>query len=141
MWLDINEYNPQDTCAICYNELGITQSIYAMPCRHIFHNNCLTDYCVSNEGIINRTRCPICRRNPGYTCMDVWAFRENVLGGDLDEILPPHVMNIYLQQQNENREGGKRYLTKKKKNRKKIHKKSKKRKTKSNKTPNQKSHR
>ena len=109
MWLDINKYNPQDLCAICYNELGITQAIYSMPCRHIFHNNCLTDYCEYNEGMIT---CPSCRRNYEYEyiCMDVWAFRENVLGGDLDEILPPHVMNIYLQQQNENREGGKRYL-------------------------------
>jgi hypothetical protein len=144
MWLDINKYNPQNICAICFGELGVIQSIYEMPCHHIFHNNCLSDYCESNRDII---KCPICRSNPEYTCTDVWAFKENALGGNLDEI-PPHVINIYLQQQQphlrqNSKEGGKKYLLhqpKRKKTARKIHKKSKKRKTKSNKTFNKKSH-
>jgi hypothetical protein len=76
-WIDKNQYDPDEICPICYEKYGTTQGIYKTNCNHIFHNNCLNEYCEHNNGEIV---CPICRADVGYTCTDVWAFKEQLLG-------------------------------------------------------------
>jgi hypothetical protein len=73
MWLGVNQYNPDDICSICHENYGTSQAIYKTPCNHVFHNNCLNQYCEMYEGNIV---CPICRSDLGDSCMDVWAFKE-----------------------------------------------------------------
>ena len=101
-WLSIDEYNSNDICPICHEEYGTTQAIYKTECGHIFHNNCLNDYCEHYDGNIV---CPMCRANIGENaCMDVWAFKNKALGrlnNDLYFRNNPHVQSIYNSQLND----------------------------------------
>jgi hypothetical protein len=101
-WLSIDEYNSNDVCPICHEEYGTTQAIYKTECGHIFHNNCLNDYCEHYGGNIV---CPICRANIGENaCMDVWAFKNKALGRPNNDLYfrnNPHVQSIYNSQLND----------------------------------------
>jgi len=103
MWLDTNQYDPNDKCPICHEEYGTTQAIYQTPCKHDFHNNCLNEYCEHYNGNIV---CPVCRSDIEYSCMDVWAFKNKALGdpdgGPLFD--NQHVLAIYDSQE----EGGRK---------------------------------
>jgi len=143
MWLGVNQYNPDDICSICHENYGTSQAIYKTPCNHVFHNNCLNQYCEMYEGNIV---CPICRSDLGDSCMDVWAFKEMALTDRDDVPLPfqsdEHILNIYRNQAQVPQQGGKKRRsrrtknrrtknrTRKGKNRKSKNKKSKKRRTK-----------
>lgn len=94
-WIDTTQYDPMDICPICQLKYGKKKAVYKTECNHVFHNDCLNDYCESQGGII---RCPICRTNLDYVCMDVWAFKEHALGENNDSYLfngNRHVLSIY----------------------------------------------
>ena len=77
-WLDTTEYNPKEICPLCLRKYTKAKGVYQiLPCKHIFHNDCLNDYCEHQNGTI---KCPVCRSDAGqYTCMDVWAFKNYAL--------------------------------------------------------------
>lgn len=136
MWLNITEYNPNDLCPICHDEYGTTQAIFKTPCNHIFHNNCLNQYCEHNNGNVV---CPVCRRDIGYSCTDVWAFENKALGNPEGTPLfnNQHVYSIYNSQTTDGEErllqGGKRKRTNKPKRKsRKLNKKKKQNKRKTN---------
>jgi hypothetical protein len=118
-WLEPSEYNPTDICSICHDDFGTQQAIYKTPCNHIFHNNCLNDYC-ENAGSIFASEddeqmfmlpCPMCRANlDENVCNDVWAFEEHALAPEyVEEIASkPHVLRIYQQGESLASQGGKR---------------------------------
>jgi hypothetical protein len=107
-WLDISQYNPTDICQICQEEYGTQQAIFRTPCGHDFHNNCLSDYCESQNGNI---LCPVCRADIGESCMSVWAFKEHALGNSAGGPLfngNQRILNIYNGQNMVPQQGGKR---------------------------------
>jgi hypothetical protein len=77
-WLDKTEYNPKEICSLCLEKYTKSKGVYQiLPCKHIFHNDCLNRYCEHEEGDI---KCPLCRGDTEeYTCMDVWAFKNYAL--------------------------------------------------------------
>ncbi len=112
-WQDVDKYNPKDKCSICYEEYGTTQAIYKTPCNHMFHNNCLNEYCEHHEGEIV---CPLCRADIEYTCMDVWAFKNKSLGSQKGIIFDnEHVDKIYNSQTMQGGRRKRRKLTKRRK--------------------------
>ena len=93
-WIAPPEYNSDDICPICQDIFGITTAVYKTDCNHIFHNNCLLKTCESQE----IPKCPVCRHELGYDCIDVWAFKENALGNSDDRLLFDrniHILDIY----------------------------------------------
>lgn len=89
-WLDPTQYNPKDVCSLCLNKFGVKKAVYKTQCNHVFHNNCLDDYCEHHYGNI---KCPICRKTIS-DCERFWAFRnktlrEQVFNGN------QHVISIY----------------------------------------------
>ena len=94
-WVDPSQYDPDDHCPICHEDYGIAQAIYKTPCNHLFHNNCLQDYCLIRDDNIT---CPACRSNVEYACMDVWAFKTKTLGNPYGNELfhgNQHLLQIY----------------------------------------------
>lgn len=93
-WLDPSEYNPSDICPICHEEYGTTTGIYKTDCNHIFHNDCLYEYCKLKAQI----ECPICRSDLENACDDVFAFKRFALGSPSGEPLfngNQHIQDIY----------------------------------------------
>lgn len=134
MWLELNQYNPDDMCSICHENYGTTQAIYKTPCNHIFHNNCLNEYCEMYEGDVV---CPICRSNLGDSCMDVWAFKEQSLSDQLPFKEDEHIVNIYQNQGQSAQQGGKKRKSRRTKNKTR---KGKNRRTKNRRTKNRRTH-
>jgi hypothetical protein len=94
--IDLSQYNPDDTCPICHENYGTTKGIYKTDCGHIFHNDCLNEYCELKHGEIT---CPICRGDVGNACMAVWAFKEKALGYDVNLFNGnQHILDIYRNQ-------------------------------------------
>ena len=100
-WVSLTQYNPDEICSICQEPLGTQQAIYKTPCNHLFHNNCLNQYCEMEGRMDPQTgtftlSCPLCRSNLDENiCNDVWAFREKVLGTPLPFQNDPHILHIY----------------------------------------------
>lgn len=114
-WVDINDYDPNEICPICTENFGRVKAIYKTPCNHMFHNNCLLNYCESKKGIIT---CPICRKNLDDSCLDVWNFKEHNLGSIDGRPLfnSEHVSKLYeRKQRTPSRQGGKKQKTQKNK--------------------------
>lgn len=132
-WVSLDQYNPDDICSICQEPLGTQQAIYKTPCNHLFHNNCLNQYC-EMEGRINpqtgafTLSCPLCRSNLDENiCNDVWAFQEKALSAPLPFKNDPHIVQIY---EGLPPQGGRRKTTKRRNTRRKTIRKRKTRKTK-----------
>jgi hypothetical protein len=107
MWVDDTEYDPLKLCTLCDKPYGSSQAIFKTPCDHLFHNNCLNEYCEKN----NNNICPVCGKDIGYSCTDVYAFKEKLLGDDKGNPLfegNEKILNIY-----EGQEGGKKRRAKK----------------------------
>ena len=120
-WIDSSEYNPTDICSICLNAYGTTEGIYKTKCNHIFHNNCLDEYC---DEMMGEIRCPLCRGDVGKLCHDVYAFKERVLGNSDGKSLfngNKKILNIYNA-----RQGGMRYKIVKRKTKKQSKRKTRK---------------
>ncbi len=73
-------------CAFCLQSLKNDKDlVYALKCHHVFHNNCIVEYCqsVSSQTVINGGLCcPLCRKKntPDYAeATDVWAYKEKCL--------------------------------------------------------------
>ena len=91
-WLEPDEYDKNEDCAICFEPLGTTQAIFQLNCGHKFHNNCLLKWCDSKEGNIT---CPLCRAPADEgVCNSVYAFKEHVLDESSISNLP-HILSIY----------------------------------------------
>ena len=95
-WIGPDEYNQEEQCSICLEKYGVAKAIYRTTCNHIFHNDCLDDYCEIKQGIIE---CPMCRTNVGELCNNVSAFKSKSLGsptkGEPTFNENQHVLNIY----------------------------------------------
>jgi hypothetical protein len=117
MWLSLSKYDHNDICPMCHENYGTTQAIFKTPCNHLFHNDCLNDYCEAHNGNVV---CPVCRSDLGYSCTNVWAFKEGALTDREDAPLPfqndEHILNIYRNQVPP--QGGKRRRPRKMKTRK-----------------------
>ena len=48
--------NMEERCPICIEDFKNRQTVYNLPCSHIFHVRCL------NKELKNRQRCPMCRK-------------------------------------------------------------------------------
>ena len=105
-WIDTTQYDPAELCSICHEPYGTTTAIYKTPCRHIFHNDCLYNYCKSTNGKIV---CPVCRADVEEACMDVSAFKEKALY-EPSELFSEnqHVLDIYNNINKPLSNGGKR---------------------------------
>lgn len=54
-------------CSICYEEM--TSKTVCLPCKHFFHDECITKWFQSKNSLLDYT-CPICRRRVyKATCM------------------------------------------------------------------------
>jgi hypothetical protein len=105
--IDSSQYDPDDICPICHDNYGTTKGIYKTECNHIFHNDCLNEYCELKHGEIS---CPICRGDVGDACMAVWAFKEKALGNPMSGPLfngNQHILDIYRNQNST--QGGRRH--------------------------------
>jgi len=94
-WVNTNEYDPTDTCPICYEEYSVAQAIYKTSCGHLFHNNCLNAYFEAHHGYGD---CPTCRSNVPYANLDVWAFKNKVLHSTAEYPLfngNQHLLQLY----------------------------------------------
>jgi hypothetical protein len=126
MWVDDTEYDPLKFCTLCDKEYGTSKAIFKTPCDHLFHNNCLKDYCEDKEKeekikkVKNKEYkmeapgCPVCGKDIGYSCIDVWAFKEKLLGNPDGNPLfegNKHILDIY-DAQVQDQEGGKKRRTK-----------------------------
>lgn len=94
-WIEPDEYDEHEECAICQDSLGQEQAIFKLSCGHTFHNNCLVNWCEAKQGVIT---CPLCRVPvDSDVCNSVWSFQENVL--DVSSIRNlPHTLSIYKKQ-------------------------------------------
>jgi hypothetical protein len=45
----------EKNCSICLDEFLAESQLYAIPCKHLFHKECLTDWVAENY------KCPVCR--------------------------------------------------------------------------------
>jgi hypothetical protein len=84
-WLTYDEL-PEDKkdelCSLCHVKFSETPDkvIYKTECGHLFHNNCLNDYCEHHSELkIYAINCPICRKDLGWTCINVDAFSGKYL--------------------------------------------------------------
>jgi hypothetical protein len=84
-WLTYHEL-PEDKkdelCSLCHVKFSETPDkvIYKTECGHLFHNKCLNDYCEHHSELkIYAINCPICRKDLGWTCINVDAFSEKYL--------------------------------------------------------------
>lgn len=94
--IDLSQYNPDDICPICHEKYGTTKGIYKTDCGHIFHNDCLYEFCEHKHGDIS---CPMCRADLGQTCHAVAAFKEKALGDDVHLFNGnQHILDIYRNQ-------------------------------------------
>jgi hypothetical protein len=97
-WLDTTQYNTNDICPICHDNYGTSKAIFKTVCKptgHIFHNDCLLEYCIKKNG---KFVCPICRSNVKNACIDVSEFKAHNLGSSLGIPLfngNQHILNIY----------------------------------------------
>jgi hypothetical protein len=104
-WIDSTQYDEKEPCPICHEKYGKTKGIYRASCGHIFHNDCLNDYCDHLNGVIV---CPLCRKDVGNLCIDVWAFKEKALSNNSGEPLfngNKEILNAY----NGTHKGGKKH--------------------------------
>ena len=119
-WLEPDEYDENEDCAICFEPLGTTQAIFQLNCGHKFHNNCLLKWCDSKEGNIT---CPLCRAPADEgVCNSVYAFKEHVLDESSISNLP-HTLSIYKKGSSGgklNKKRRRKTTTKKRKNNKKT---------------------
>lgn len=127
MWVDVAEYNKDDLCPICHEIYGIEHAIFKTPCNHMFHNNCLDQYCETYEGNV---QCPVCRSNIGNSCMSVWAFKTKSLGNPDGKPLfdSEHIYKIYNSQRggvSKKRRSKRKHHNKRKQTRKRTHRKRK----------------
>lgn len=84
-WLTYHEL-PEDKkgeiCSLCHVKFSETPDkvIYKTQCGHLFHNKCLNDYCEHHSELkIYAINCPICRKDLGWTCINVDAFSGKYL--------------------------------------------------------------
>jgi len=86
-WLSIDDaaVDENDKCPFCLEKFVDTPelAIYQTDCGHIFHNDCLSNICEHKHDIV---LCPLCRKDLGYDCIDVYAFKNHILG---TETIPP----------------------------------------------------
>jgi|GEM_PF-4408122 len=96
-WVSPNQYDPTDTCPICYEEYGLAQAVYKTSCGHLFHNDCLNAHFEAHNPYMNPT-CPVCRSDVPNANMDVWAFKNKALGSRPGHELfngDEHLIQIY----------------------------------------------
>ncbi len=72
-------------CAICLNSLLYKKDlIYALKCHHMFHNNCINDYCEYGwkDNKHKLLSCPVCRKQntpDKNEASAVWAYKNKCL--------------------------------------------------------------
>ena len=119
-WLEPDEYDENEDCAICFEPLGTTQAIFQLSCGHKFHNNCLVNWCEAKQGDIT---CPLCRAPvDSDVCNSVWSFQEDALDESSIRNLP-HTLSIYKKGSSGgklNKKRRRKTATKKRKNNKKT---------------------
>lgn len=79
--------NDEEDCSICLNKIT-SDNIITDECNHNFHKDCLKRWC-ENQSDIEQTKCPLCRKNIGHTCMKLIPFDSknifnytNIAGAD-----------------------------------------------------------
>ena len=83
-WVNVKNVVGKDICPICLESFqeNPTKAIYKTSCGHVFHNNCLDEFCEIKQG---KTECPICRKpllsdeKQVFDCIDVYAFKHKIL--------------------------------------------------------------
>ena len=79
--------NDEEDCSICLNKIT-SDNVITDECNHNFHKDCLKRWC-ENQSDIEQTKCPLCRKNIGHTCMKLIPFNSknifnytNIAGAD-----------------------------------------------------------
>ncbi len=129
---------PVDNCGFCMVTLkDPNQAVVKLECGHMFHNDCLVEYCKHSHNITPNNpelNCPICRQEMDpMDCITYWAFKERSWSPESINQLPQDVQNIYNNQHAGKRKNKKikktlkkkRYTKKNKKTRRKLLKKHK----------------
>ena len=52
-----NSMDSESTCIICLDEFKLKDKLRCLPCKHFFHDICITDWLKRNE------TCPLCRKD------------------------------------------------------------------------------
>ena len=60
--------NTKNICAICYEVMNKNTDNVTTLCNHMFHTDCLRNWCMRNN---NNTTCPICRADIRDTCIRI----------------------------------------------------------------------
>jgi len=93
----------QPKCQICNIQFNNPSypPIYRTECCHVFHFNCLQNYC--QDGITRNDQnniffpnCPVCNADISNDCMSTEAFKENFLDTDNFD---SYLYNIYESQE------------------------------------------
>jgi hypothetical protein len=105
----IDEYNPSENCAMCFEKLGTEQAIVKPDCTcktTFFHNDCFYKYCKNarDDKVIT---CPTCRKILPNYCKYVKAFKKQALGNQFSEYLLP-IYNNQEPDEDKDYYGGKR---------------------------------
>lgn len=113
-WFTFDELDDKDKnekCPICYLEFSETQEqvLYKTDCNHIFHNDCLVDFCLYKYKYINehgtKPECPSCRAvldtDKSLQCLYVTMFKEKKLSSEtIDANCSVKAKEIYYDEDN-----------------------------------------
>ena len=54
-------------CTICQGVEPLHgEAVTALPCGHVFHSQCLDNYCFSKGEVVAYIPCPVCKFNPRH---------------------------------------------------------------------------
>jgi len=52
-----SDFNDQSQCMVCLCDFEADEELYKLPCGHIFHPGCITEW------LLRCTDCPLCKAN------------------------------------------------------------------------------
>lgn len=58
--------NNQIDCGICINNINVDDDVIELPCKHIYHDECITGWLTKYNHI-----CPVCRKDTGEYYADI----------------------------------------------------------------------
>jgi hypothetical protein len=79
----------EKNCSICLDEFLAESQLYTIPCKHLFHKECLADWVAENY------KCPVCRGEIAKYKVDFAEnFAEPIAEQDAEPIAEPFAENI-----------------------------------------------
>jgi hypothetical protein len=102
-WVDPPEVDTTEECPICSQAFDSQHAVYKTSCGHLFHNDCLNQWCETSYDRGSELTCPTCRANiQDEDCPNIWAFKNKALEEDTPDFRDkPELRAIYVSQPDE----------------------------------------